>query len=239
MKRALLLHGLGGDPTTWDAVRPLLPPDWAVDAPAHPADFDDAVAAAAAWLARGPGVVCGHSMGGHVTLVAARAAATDHHRLVLLAPGGVGPAPPPELVEAAFTRDALCAMDADRLEALSRSRFADPRHPAAERLVAERLAMRATDAMHTWAAQVERHTRGVVRRWIGDASDTPGHLDVVHGARDTMVPRAPLAALAEAHPRARLHAWDDCGHMLPLEAPERVAALITSSDDTPPPQEDP
>lgn len=229
MRRVLLLHGLGSDPRSWDAVRPLLPPDCAVDAPAHPADFDDAVAAAAAWMARGPGVVCGHSMGGHVTLVAAHVAATDHHRLVLLAPGGVGPAPPPALVEAAFTRDALCAMDGDTLEALSRSRFADPTHPAAERLVAERLDMLGTHAMHTWATQVERHTRGVVKRWLGDATDTPGRLDVVHGAKDTMVPRAPLAALADAHPRARFHGWDDCGHILPLEAPERVAALIMAS----------
>ncbi|MEZ4434527.1 MAG: alpha/beta hydrolase [bacterium] len=228
MTHALLLHGLGGAAADYDAVRPHLPADWHVEAPELTGDFDDASKHAADRLAAGA-LLVGHSMGGHVALAAARRAARAEARLVLLAPGGVGPAPPPALVAAAFSRDALCAMTPQAIEARSRSRFADPRHPAADRLVAERLAMHATPALTAWAEQVERHVGGVTRRWIGDAADTPGRLWIAHGAADTMVPPALSAALAAAHPRATLRIWTDAGHMLPHECPDRVAALIVEA----------
>lgn len=229
MTRALLLHGLGGAAADYDAVRALLPSDWTVEVPELEGEFEDVVTHAADWLrqaGQGEGVLVGHSMGGHIALIAARVVCDVTTRLVLLAPGGIGPAPPAPLIYQAFGRDALLAMPAQGIEQLSRSRFADPRHPAADRLVAERLAMRGTSRMFDWAAQVDRFVGGVLRNWLGDAADTPGQLWLAHGARDSMVPRAPIAALAAAHARATLHAWDDAGHMLPHEVPERVAALI-------------
>lgn len=233
MTRALLLHGLGGAAADYDAVRALLPPAWSVEIPDLEGEFEDVVTYAADWLRQagqgreaGPAVLVGHSMGGHLALIAARVVRDASTRLVLLAPGGIGPAPPAPLIYQAFGRDALVAMPSQAIEKLSRSRFADPRHPAADRLVAERLAMRGTQQMHDWAAQVDRFVGGVLRNWLGDAADTPGQLWLAHGTQDSMVPRAPIAALAAAHAHATLHAWDDAGHMLPHEVPERVAALI-------------
>lgn len=234
MTHVLLIHGLGGAATDYDAVRAHLPADWHVEAPELIGEFEYAIAHAAERLAAGA-VLVGHSMGGHVALAAARAVARADSRLVLLAPGGVGPAPPAPMIHAAFSRAALCAMTPAALEARSRARFADPRHPAADRLVAERLALHGTPAMTAWATQVERHTAGVLRRWIGDAADTPGRLWLAHGAADTMVPAALSAALAAAHPHAVLRLWDDAGHMLPLECPDRVAALIVDAAQPAPP----
>jgi len=234
MTHTLLLHGLGGAAADYDAVRARLPSDWHVEVPDLIGEFECAIAHAAERLAHGA-ILVGHSMGGHVALAAARLAARAETRLVLLAPGGIGPAPPPPMVHAAFSRAALCAMTPQAIEARSRSRFADPRHPAADRLVAERLAMHATPAMTAWATQVERHVAGVMRRWIGDAADTPGRLWIAHGAADGMVPPALSAALAAAHPRATLRLWHDAGHMLPHECPDRVAALIVEAAQPPPP----
>lgn len=106
MARVLLIHGLGADASAWEAVRPHLArrlPDAAVETPTQPDDFDAAVDLAADWLSAGPGVACGHSMGGHVALCAARRVGAGHP-LVLLAPGGIGPPPPLPAVRARAAR---------------------------------------------------------------------------------------------------------------------------------------
>ena len=47
---------------------------------------------------------------------------------------------------------------------------------------------------------------------------------VVRGDRDTLLTRRHQEALVAAVPGARLVAYDDTGHLVPWERPERVAA---------------
>ena len=49
---------------------------------------------------------------------------------------------------------------------------------------------------------------------------------VVHGAKDTFVPRAHAETYAAGIPRARLVDVDDAAHLLPLERPEELATLV-------------
>ena len=49
---------------------------------------------------------------------------------------------------------------------------------------------------------------------------------VVHGERDLFSPSANAVALAELIPGARLELLADVGHLVPLEAPERLGELL-------------
>ncbi len=231
MIRILLVHGLGAEPDSFDAlVAPIRArvPAARIERPRLADRFPDAVDAVADWMAAGPGVVVGHSMGGHVALCAARRIGRGHP-LVLLAPGGVGPAPPPGAVWAVWSRAALAARSADDYERAMRQLYGDPQHPWADRRAAVHRARAGTAAGDRWIERVVTQVAGVLRAWIGDASETPGTLYIVRGARDPMVTDAPLAALASRHPAGSFERWDGVGHMLPDEAPDRVAALVAQA----------
>lgn len=231
MQRILLIHGLGGEPDHYAASMPALAvaaPEAEVTCPRLPDDFPGAVKLAAEWLAGGPGVVVGHSMGGHVALAAARRVGGGHP-LVLLAPGGVGPPPSPALAWAIWSRAALEGRSADDFEAAMRALYADARHPWADRRAAAHRARVGTPDLDRWIDRVGRQVGGVLDAWIGDASDTPGRLFVVRGEIDPLVPEGPLKALVEGHPRARYERWDGVGHMVPDEAPERLARLVVEA----------
>ena len=51
---------------------------------------------------------------------------------------------------------------------------------------------------------------------------------IVWGARDSLLPRADQEAMATEIPGARFVVYPDVGHLPVVEAPERVAADITS-----------
>lgn len=231
MDRVLLIHGLGGEPDHFDAlVEPLRArlPSARVDRPRLGDRFPDAVDHVSAWLDAGPGVVVGHSMGGHVALCAARRVGGGHP-LILLAPGGVGPAPRRDMVRAVWSRPVLQARGADDYERAMRMLYADPHHPWAERRARHHRARVGTPAVYRWIDRVVSQVDGVLDAWIGDASDIPGRLRIVRGARDPMIGDGPLAELAARHPRASFECWQDVGHMVPDEAPERVAALVAQA----------
>ncbi len=228
MIRVLLIHGLGGEPDHYDALRPTLRarlPDADVRCPRLPDDFPGAVDLAADWLAAGPGVAVGHSMGGHVVLAAARRIRAGHP-LILLAPGGVGPAPEPESAWAIWGRATLERRTADDFEGAMRMLYADRHYPWADRRAATHRARVGTPDLDRWIDRVQGQVAGVLDAWIGDAADTPGALTIVRGERDPLVPAAPLRDLARRHPRARFAQWEGVGHMVPDEAPERLADLI-------------
>lgn len=231
MPRLLLIHGLGAEPDAFDALLPPLRaalPDADITRPRLPDRFPGAVDAVAGWMAAGPGVVLGHSMGGHVALCAARRVRGDHP-LVLLAPGGVGPAPPAAMVWAVWQAEVLAGRSADDFEAAMRGLYADRRHPWADRRASRHRALPGTPALAAWITRVTTQVEGVLDAWVGDASDTPGALVIIRGASDPMVGDAPLRALAARHPRARFERWPAVGHMLPDEAPERVVALLVEA----------
>jgi pimeloyl-ACP methyl ester carboxylesterase len=50
---------------------------------------------------------------------------------------------------------------------------------------------------------------------------------VVRGAKDTLVPAAHAEYFADHLPHARLHVIDDAAHLVPLEKPDELAAVIT------------
>lgn len=231
MTRILLVHGLGAEPdafdTLLDPVRAAVP-DARITVPRLSDRFADAVDVAAAWLADGPGVAVGHSMGGHVVLRAARRVGAGHP-LVLLAPGGLGPAPRPELVWAIWSADVLRRRSADDFERAMRGLYADRGHPLATRRAGSHRALVGSPGLDGWIERVVGQVTGALEAWVGDAADTPGRLWIVRGARDPMVLEPPLRDLAARHDDARFERWDGVGHMVPDEAPDRVATLVAEA----------
>lgn len=224
--RIRLLHGLGAEPDDWDAVRRLVPE---ADAPRLPDALEDAIATAAEWLAEGPGVLVGHSMGGQVALAAALRSGREHHRLLLVAPGGLGPPPPPQVL-AMYEAPVLLARSRVDFENASRVLFADPRGAHANAYVARRSAIVGTAAHGRWARRTAEQVEGVARTWPGAAAlDVRCPVGLLWGAADRFVPRAPLDAFAAAHPRCMLTVVPRAGHMLPVEAPAVVERAIRAA----------
>jgi pimeloyl-ACP methyl ester carboxylesterase len=224
--RIRLLHGLGAEPDDWDAVRRLVPE---ADAPRLPDALEDAIADAAEWLAAGPGVLVGHSMGGHVALAAALRSGRDHHRLLLVAPGGLGPPPPPQVL-AMYEAPVLLARSRVDFENATRVLFADPHGVHANAYAARRSEIVGTAAHGRWARRTATQVEGVARTWPGPAAlDVPCPMELLWGAADRFVPRAPLDAFAAAHPRCTLTVVPGAGHMLPVEQPAVVERAIRAA----------
>lgn len=55
---------------------------------------------------------------------------------------------------------------------------------------------------------------------------------VIAGRQDALRPLSELEALADGIPGARLEIFEDCGHMVPLEKPDQLAASISEFLDT-------
>jgi pimeloyl-ACP methyl ester carboxylesterase len=238
MTTVVLLPGLACDGEVWTGVLR------ALDAPGRPARrglpcvvsdvhfHAPTVPAMAALLLAGhagPLVLVGHSMGGMVALEALRQAPDRVVAAALL--GSTARPDTPELV---VLRTEACALfEQGRAEEVLRANVAfafDPSNvgerAADPGLVARYFAL----VLRAGAAQLVAQNRAVMTR-----ADQRPHLGAIRcpllvacGRADLLTPPECSEEIATAVPGAELHLLDGCGHMLILERPDAVGALLAA-----------
>ena len=226
MHDLILLPGLACDATVW---RDQLPALAAAGQRVSVADVhtrcDTLPAMAAALLAEHPGelVLCGASMGGMVALEAVRQAPRRIKGLALL--GTSARADTPELT--ALREAAIAEFAQGRIENVLRANVMFAFHPqvsGGSELVRRYLAF----VQAAGAAQLIRQNRAIIER--ADLRPTLGAIRcptlVVCGDSDLLTPPEHARELAAGIPGARLEIVPECGHMLTMEQPERVNALL-------------
>jgi pimeloyl-ACP methyl ester carboxylesterase len=196
--------------------------------PPHPAGAARAVAGQLDDLGLDRVAICGHSLGGWAALELAklgRAAA-----VLALAPAGL------------WRRRSPLLTDARLLASQAGARYPRPlrhaalRSPAMRALALRDQSARPRDVPFEWVAPMADDAAGNAgwwrlfratrrQRFTGGASiDVPVH--VVWGGRDRIARRRTSQHTDELPDHAQVEDWDDCGHVLMWDAPERVAAAI-------------
>lgn len=229
----LALHYWAGAGREFDGLRPLLPPETALLAPdlpgfggqAAPAEFDYSVRAYADWVAAYAArhaladfTLLGHSMGGKIALALAARRPAGLRRLVLLSPS-------PPAGEPMTDDDRAAALAAHGNAAAAEKTLQEITWqplPAALRqaVIADNLRC-SRPAWQAWLASGSRED--ISAQLAGLAG--PCHLLV--GAHD----RAITPATQRVRTLPHLPAGTACqvvpaGHLLPLEVPALVAALL-------------
>jgi len=221
----LLLPGLVCDRFIWAAQARALASEFDVRATPDFYDFDSIPAMAQSVLASAPSKfhLAGHSMGGRVAFEIARRAPERVASLIMLSTGA-DPLQPGE----SERRHALVAIaDARGMEALASAWLPATVAPA-----------RLSDApfMAALTQMVCRATPAIFARQIGALIHRPDARPllpeiacptlVMAGREDGYSPLANHRDIAAAIPGAELCAVEGAGHMLPVEAPDAVAAAL-------------
>lgn len=228
----VFLHHFGGSARSWDGVIDRLGgafPTLALDLPG----FGDAggapgpftIDAYTDWLegevrpcATAGAIIIGHSMGGKLALATAARQPAWLRSLVLLAPSP--PSPEPIADDA---RAALHAGWAD-LDTATRTLDRNTAQPLAQALRRGALDDWMRSGKQAWIAWLEIGSREDITAVMLDVA-VPVLL--LSGARDIIVPTALInAEIVPRLPNARLQTVPGAGHLLPVEAPDIVAAMI-------------
>ena len=228
----LFLHGFATSGSVWRDVVAALPgrrcltPDLRGFGSAEPAptgwELDDWVDEAASFMAPLVRfVLVGHSMGGKLaTLLAARRPAGLEH-LILVAPSPPVPEPIPDRAKMLAARGDRAAAE-DTARTISHRASRDP--DVLDALVSDSLR---TDRA-AWIWWVQRGSRA-------DVTDQAARIAVptllLAGADDTTIPAAFLTEHALPRlPGARMATLPGSRHMVPLDAPDALAAHIAELD---------
>ena len=231
----LFLHYFGGSSRSWsEVIEELCPslrciaPDLrgfgasnAARGPFSLAQNADDIAALIGELKLENFWVIGHSMGGKIALELASRRPRGLEGLVLLAPSPPSPEPMSEETRASLleshgrvtkAREILCDITAHPL-------------PAATFQRAIKDNLRVSD--EAWRAWLESGSREDISAQMSRV-DVP--VEVVAGAKDEnlgakVMKREVMPLLRDA----RLQIVADCGHLLPLEAPEAIAEMVRSA----------
>lgn len=226
----VFLHHFGGSGRTWTEVISLLKSEHRCVAPDLPGfgdalpggpTMDDAADAVTLVLplAGERFVLVGHSMGGKIALALAARRPAGLAGLVLLAPSP----PTPEPITNVSRAELLTAVLGDQV--------------AAAKIVGEVSVRPLSPAISARTVADTAHTsREAWRAWLetGSRENIAGRMDqiavpalVVSGAADPVLPTDLIAReVVACLPSARLTVVPNVGHLLPLEAPSEVAALI-------------
>ena len=231
MTRILFLHGIGAGAGSYDLLAPLVPDSKALDLPgfgdeppAIPLSFPELADWCAAKIdaeAGGEAILFGHSFGGMLALETALTHPAKVRGLVLCgatpAFGGRDPS---------FAEQFLAARlgPLDRGATMTEMAEGSARMMAAPETPPERLAAFAAEM----ALTREDVYRDILRCLTTfDRRDDLGRVAcpalVLGGTRDTAAPARTVAKMAERLPDAE-HREYDCGHLLPIEVPEAIAA---------------
>jgi len=226
----VLLHYFGGSSRSWDMLAPMLgrpcaAPDMRGFGDAPPggamrvADYADD----AAPLLREGCILVGHSMGGKVALALAARHPPGLRGLVLVAPSPPGPEPMDDAARAKL-RKAWGNPAAARQVAQGISRHRDG--PAFERIVADHL----RSSREGWVAWIDQGSREDLRQLAGRVS-VP--VLVVAGTEDEALgPETQRAETMPFLPAATLTEITGCMHLVPLDAPEQLGAVMTQWERT-------
>lgn len=218
----ILLPGFMCDADLWAEVEPSVAPRWT----ARHGDLfqDDTITAMATRvLDEAPGrfVAVGFSMGGFVAREMALRAPDRVRALVLIATSAMGN--PPE--RTARNRERRVRIAAAPFRGLSRTDLRRALHPSRrddEALVERMLAMGARLGKAVLLRQL------ALERDDGHDGLADIHCPtlVVAGESDELRPRVETDLLAAGIPGARYEIVPDCGHMVPMERPAVLAALL-------------
>jgi pimeloyl-ACP methyl ester carboxylesterase len=164
----------------------------------------------------------GHSMGGYVALEPMRRAPERVLRLALVATHAR-----PDTPESIANRRRLMALaetDFPGVMTQLAPKLLAPQHLKEVGLIGKMSEM----ALATGKEGFLRQQRAIIAR-----PDSRPHLGaiacptlVVAGRNDGIMPVEWLEELAHGIPKSRLEVIEDCGHMVPLEQPERLTALL-------------
>ena len=221
----ILIPGLACDAGLWHDQLQALPAHWNATV-TDVAQRSHSIAEMAERLLAehaGPLVLCGASMGGMVAMEAARQALARVRGLALL-----GSSARPETPDMRQLRDqAIGLFEAGRADEVLRANvpFAfDRRHPELKALARRYLDM----VLRVGTAQLIRQNRAVMAR-----PDARVHLPalrcpvlLVCGESDSLTPPEGTREIAALVPQAELHLLPLCGHMLTMEQPAAVNALL-------------
>jgi pimeloyl-ACP methyl ester carboxylesterase len=224
MPQLIFIPGLATDADMWQEQLAAMPTAWhtsVADVLHHPRIETMAEAV----LQQYPGelVLCGASMGGIVAMEAVRQAPQRIRALALL-----GTSARPELPHHREQREtAIRMVEAGRLAEFVRATAAmafSPSHPSdkADLQRYKDMVLRTPPAQ--WVQQ---------NRALADRPDARLHLAAVRcptlvlcGDKDLMTPALLSEEIASLVPGAALHLLPRCGHMLTMEQPEAVNALL-------------
>lgn len=225
MATIVLLPGLASDATVWRDQLPVLSAAHRVVVSDVHFRADALPAMAAALLAEQPGelVLCGTSMGGMVALEAVRLAPQRIRGLALL--GTSARADTPELI--ALREAAVVEFEAGRAEAVLRANLMFAFHP---RVAAESELARTylEFVLRAGAPALVRQNRAIMAR--ADLRPTLRAIRcptlVVVGDSDLLTPPEHAREIAAGIAGAQFEIVLECGHLLTMEQPERVNALL-------------
>ncbi|MBI5260174.1 MAG: alpha/beta fold hydrolase [Burkholderiales bacterium] len=226
MPTLILLPGLASDDALWHGLLPALAPYGPAHVTQVHARFPTLPEMAAALLAEhaGPLVLIGTSMGGILALEVLRQAPQRVQALALL--GSTARADTPEMV--ALRTQAIALFEAGRMDEVLRANLPFAFHASKlgnAALVADYLAM----VRRAGAEQLVRQNRAMIARAdsrpLLPAIGCP--LLVACGADDRLTPPECSHEIAAAVPGATLAVLPHCGHLLTLEQPAAVSALLT------------
>lgn len=225
MTRLILIPGLACDAAVWRDQLRALPVRWPV-AVTDVATREDSISAmASALLADHDGelVLCGASMGGMIAMEVVRQAPDRVRGLALLGTSARPEEPAMRLVR----EQAIAMFESGRAEEVLRANvmFAFDRQRPDLQALAERYVAIVTNV---GAEQLTRQNRAVIGR-----PDARLHLPavrcptlVVAGESDLLTPTDCAREIAGLVPGAQLHLLPRCGHMLTMEQPDAVNALL-------------
>jgi pimeloyl-ACP methyl ester carboxylesterase len=223
MPELILLPGLACDAEAWDGVAAPLAAHHRIAVSDVAARHASLPAMAAALLAEHPGplVLVGHSMGGIVALEALRQAPRRIAAAALL--GSTARPDTPELV--ALRTQAIGLFEEGRIDEVLRANvpfaFAPGVPPAlVERYIGMIRRAGAAALIAGNRALIERDDQRPLLPRIACP------LLVACGEADALTPPEHSREIAAAVRDARLELLAGCGHMLTLEAPDRLAALL-------------
>lgn len=228
MLNLLLLPGLACDAALWRQQLPALAARHRVHVSDVHSRFDTLPQMAAALLAENPGrlVLMGASMGGMLALEAQAQAPERFAGLALL--GTTARADTPELLR--LRSDAIGLFEQGRMDEVLRANVPFAFHPARANpaegggLIGEYLQM----VRRAGPAALIRQNRAVMAR--ADRRPLLPHVAcptlVLCGEADRLTPPEHSREIAQAVPGARLEIVPGAGHMLTMEQPARVNALL-------------
>jgi 3-oxoadipate enol-lactonase len=232
----VLLHGLAEDASSWSPIQDRLPGlrTIAVDLRGHGAttlgDGDGSLAQLAGDLVgllervTGPAAVAGFSLGGTIVLAAAAARPDLVTRPVAIATSSVvGRA----AVE--FFQRRIDQLEAGDREGFAAGLAADTEAQVATRIDVSALARRRLAAVGDGRGYMNA-ARAMCR--LRDEPLTPRlrsihqHVDVIGGSDDAFCPRRAAEIMLDALPDASFHEIAGAGHLIAVDRPDQLAALL-------------